>query len=238
MKQQNRAGSEFVNRRNTWIEGSLWVLIPSVLIMHRGGLGQTKLFIACFSLLALVSLVGIVGIFVGTAMAEAIEGGKILTYAQLNNPGKTMLEQIRRNGYQVEDIKSVHLMTCNLSDAYINNFRRELKLGNDDLEVLVCGYEGDRTAPRHTDGTKLLALSRKNTKHVNVVRFKNSETILVWFEPRHNVRIKNGKEFHHLPFGAIMLEASEEYVKAAWEECMHGVPLHALPTPCAEIGNG
>ena len=169
----------------------------------------TYIMNACAFLLTLVSVYVLGLAYRGNiTITSHTDHVRILSSSTLPNPGKTMLKHVEKAGHLIGDISSIHLMVGESTSEYLRDFIKGLKARNNNVKITVFGCgDGDNS---FGDDVIVHKAQKQLTEHSNIIRFKNSDTILNWFEPTHTVKCKNGKEYHSLPYGAFLLEITKE----------------------------
>ena len=124
-------------RRKNFTIISVIVLVVCVLSVNPEDFSY--LFYTSVCLLTAISLYGIVLRIIGSFYIYDVGNCRIVSYAPLPNPGNTMISHIARNGYQVDDILSLDVMVCDLSNKYIKSFIALLKEKNNDVKINLCG---------------------------------------------------------------------------------------------------
>ena len=117
------------------------------------------------------------------------------------------MDHLKENGIGAEQLKSLDFMVYSLSNSYIKTFVKQLKSKNPELRISLSGK-----GPVENDTAALVDEVSETkdhfTRHENLIKTRDGK-VFIWFEPRHSVTYRKGKEFHSLPFGAFLLEESK-----------------------------
>jgi hypothetical protein len=111
------------------------------------------------------------------------------------NPGTTLIDFLRENGYKEEDISYVKMMCFDLSNDYIRDFICELLKKNSSVSVDLfgCGEEFQVEG-----NVNFIKAEMPVEEHINVIGMKDGK-ICIGYEPVHTIY----ENKHSLPDGAF-----------------------------------
>ena len=207
MLEYNRLG--IIIRRNRYTRIAMFALVLVVIFTSPDGDGTTKiLFFTSAFLMMCISIYTVVSHIVGLYMTAQVAEYSVVSVSNFPNPGQTMMDHLEEKGINVAHLESLDFMVYSLSNGYIKTFVRQLKTKNPEIIIRLSGK-----GPVESETAELVndvcETNHHLTRHKNIIKTKDGRSF-VWFEPRHSVTYRNGKEFHSLPFGAFLLERESQ----------------------------
>ena len=199
--------SGIVIRRNRNTHIAFFVSVLGILLTSpkQGGFSEYLFYLFVFAA-TLISLYTVISHIIGLYIVGKAGDYSVISSSNFPNPGKTMMDHLKESGVAVNDLASIKLVVYDLSNTYIGLFAREIKKENPNLKIYLSGKGSiDAETKKRVDDVHLT--EDYMTRHENIIKTLDGNTF-IWFEPRHSVTYRNGKEYHSLPFGAFLLKAS------------------------------